>query len=102
MAKTPAVPKVPGEVVEEGITDRDPKAVPADAETVAVPKAQLDALLDRIAALEGAQTTRRANPDADLPDQSHIDSATIKAPMLSKQGWVVPDTFGTNPAAPKG
>lgn len=97
MPKHPSQPQVPGEAVDETAPEGDQNAGLSEVETVAVPKAQLDALMARIAALEGGQTVRRANPDADLPDQSEVDSATIKAPVMTKQGWIVPDKFGYNP-----
>jgi len=34
-----------------------------------------------------------------LPDQSSVNPDTIKSPVLTKQGWVVPTDFGANPAA---
>lgn len=115
MAKNVATPQVPGAPVADpasGPVAGDPLApellqaaagpeVPG--ETVAVPKAQLEALLSRVAALESAQkqnpVAQRANPEADLPDQSTIDASLLKSPVLSKQGWVLPTGFGSNPAA---
>jgi hypothetical protein len=104
--KTPAVPKVPGETPTPAAEDQAPEATttetPAD-ETVAVPKAQLDALLARVAALEAnpAPVARRANPDASLPDQDDVDLSTLKSPVLTKQGWLVPTGFGANPNGQK-
>lgn len=95
MAKNAASPQVPGAPAPE--TQVNP-----EAETITVPKTQMDALMARISSLENAQQqapARRANPEADLPDAADIDPATIKSPVLSKQGWVVPDKFGSNPAA---
>jgi hypothetical protein len=43
----------------------------------------------------------RSNNDADLPNQNDIDVSKLKAPVLSRQGWVVPHTFGSQPNAPK-
>jgi hypothetical protein len=100
MAKTPTPPQVPGETPPAA----DPATPASDApdEIVEVPKAQLDALLARVAALEtAAPVARRANPDADLPHQDDVDPATIKSPVLSKQGWIVPTGHGSNPNAPK-
>lgn len=42
---------------------------------------------------------RAADPSESLPDQSSVDPNTIKSPVLTKQGWVVPTEFGTPPAA---
>lgn len=115
MAKTVAAPQVPGApTADPAVTDpaageqnagqAQAAANPeADGETVAVPKAQLEALLSRVAALETAQqqnpATKRANHEADLPDQDTIDPGTLKSPVLSKQGWILPTGFGSNPAA---
>lgn len=115
MAKNVAAPQVPGAPAAETPADPDSgeqqtadraqaAANPeADGETVAVPKAQLDALLSRVAALETAQqqnpVAKRANHEADLPDQETIDPGTLKSPALSKQGWILPTGFGSNPAA---
>jgi hypothetical protein len=94
--KTPVAPQVPGE------TSTPVVEAQAD-ETVAVPKAQLEALMSRVAALESnpAPVARRANPDASLPDQGEIDAEALKSPVLTKQGWVVPAGFGANPNGQK-
>lgn len=102
MAKIIAAPQVPGAPAVE--TPAGPAAdnPEANGETVTVPKAQLDALLARVSTLETAQqnpVARRANPEADLPDQDTIDPSKLKSPVLSKQGWVLPSGFGSNPAA---
>lgn len=118
MPKNTAAPKVPGETASsEPLTgNQTPNAgtPPADAsgsgvqteaktdsETVVVPKAQLEALLARVSALESDKqnvAAKVANPDADLPDQDKIDPDTLKSPVLSKQGWVLPTNYGANPA----
>jgi hypothetical protein len=107
MSRPAAQPKVPGELTQpeanqpEAVVDQP--AAAAD-EQVTVSKASLDALLARVAALEAApsQAVRRvANPEAALPNQDDIDPSTLKNPVLSKQGWVVPETYGSNPNAPK-
>lgn len=104
--KTPAVPQVPGETPTSAAEDQAPEATTTETnveETVAVPKAQLDALLARVAALEANPTpvARRANPDASLPDQDDVDLSTLKSPVLTKQGWLVPTGFGANPNGQK-
>lgn len=108
MAKNVAAPQVPGAPVADPATDPAAADQPtanleADGETVAVPKAQLEALLARVSALETAQkqnpVAKRANPEADLPDQDTIDASALKSPVLSKQGWILPTGFGSNPAA---
>lgn len=118
MPRTPAAPKVPGEtapaapVVEEQETKHgaaeaaqsQPEADnPAAAgDTVTVSKTELAALMNRLSALEKAQakpTATRANPEADLPDQDSVDLATLKSPVLTKQGWLVPEQYGAHPNA---
>lgn len=115
---TPQVPGEPttstettgGSTNEAIITDQavqmsgETGAPDKEAETVAVPKAQLEALMSRLEALEktAPQPSQKvANPEALLPDQDTIDPAKIKIPVLSKQGWVVPLEFGTPPVAKK-
>lgn len=118
MAKTPAAPQVPGAIPPAA--DPAPSTAPdptqpvasplgapaADADTVAVPKAQLDALLAKMADLEAkaaaapAAAARPAKTEGEnLPDQSSVNPDAIKSPVLTKQGWVVPTDFGANPAA---
>lgn len=104
--KTPVAPKVPGETPTPAAEDQAPEASTTETnveETVAVPKAQLDALLARVAALEANPTpvARRANPNASLPDQDDVDLSTLKSPVLTKQGWLVPTGFGANPNGQK-
>lgn len=108
MAKNTAAPKVPGEPAVENTENQQPEVLaeteapqaPQGEETVTVPKSQLDALFARVAALESkpAAAPRRSNPE-DLPDERDIDPKAIKSPVLTKQGWVVPETYGANPAA---
>lgn len=104
--KTPVAPQVPGETPTPAAEDQAPEASATETnveETVAVPKTQLDALLARVAALEANPTpvARRANPDASLPDQDDVDLSTLKSPVLTKQGWLVPTGFGANPNGQK-
>lgn len=106
-------PQVPGEPTtttatiepNQPVTDgTGPGSPDQEAETVAVQKAQLNALMSRLEALEktAPQPSQKvANPEALLPDQDTIDPAKIKIPVLSKQGWVVPLEFGTPPVAKK-
>ena len=106
---TPQVPGEPKPDTEQAVPIAGDSAIDASAaedqsETVAVPKAQLDALMSRLEALEktAPQPSQKvANPEALLPDQNTIDPAKIKIPVLSKQGWVVPAEFGTPPVAKK-
>ena len=104
--RNPVQQQVPGEVVETFETQ--PEAVvktvkPAPDKQVTVSKATLDALMARVAALESQPPlqTRRANPAVALPEQDAVDVAALKNPVLTKQGWLVPETYGSNPNAPK-
>lgn len=117
-----AAPKVPGETVPAAsnesktvgdtsdASDVQAAAAEPSGETVAVERVQLDNLLAQVAALsnkvrtiEAAKpvTGKRVNPTENLPDASAIDTNTLKSPVLTKQGWLVPETFGSNPNAPK-
>lgn len=123
MARTAAVPKVPGAPVAEqspqvpGAPESAETTAPvaqdvgqdaaAEAETVTVSKASLEALLARVQAMESnasaaSAVKRVANPGASLPDQDTINPDEIASPVLTKQGWVVPTKFGANPNAQKG
>lgn len=106
----PRTPRVPGEVVaQETVTEAvESQPVsdltgnsPVAEETVTVSKASLDALLARVEALESSKQSpsRVAAQVESLPDQSEVNPEKIKTPILTKQGWVVPAAFGSNPAA---
>lgn len=103
-----AAPKVPGEPFAETVQQSAGEPVAetvaaAPEETVTVSKASLDALMARVAALESQPAkARKPAAEAKLPDQDSVDPAKITAPVLSKQGWVVPEKFGANPNAQKG
>jgi hypothetical protein len=120
MSRT-AAPKVPGQIAADepetaeapaaqvaALPAADGQEAPA-AETVVVEKVQLDALLAQVAALSnkvrGMETAKQGSkfavPAVELPDASTIDPDTLKTPVLTKQGWLVPETFGSNPNAPK-
>lgn len=114
---TVATPGVP--TTENGETDADTlaadtsdfssgdeaaaaKAEGEAAETVTMTKAELQAMLNSAVAqgIAAARApTRKASPEANLPDQSEIDRAKITRPTLSKQGWVLPHNYG-EPADP--
>lgn len=113
MAKNTAAPQVPGAptapaATEDKATETTAPAAAAqngDSETVTVSKSELAALMDRVARLEAAPAAaaqKIANPDESLPDQDSIDLDTLKSPVLTKQGWLMPKGYGNNPAAPKG
>lgn len=76
----------------------------ADAsETVTLSKAQFEELMGRMNALEKRNTpaSRVANSEVELPDQSQVDPKKITTTVLTKQGWVVPEGYGDNPALRK-
>ena len=103
MAKT--TPQVPGETPTPAAEDLAPATTTTETtgETVEVSKHELAALLARVAALEAnpVPAARRANPDVDLPDQKDIDQSKLKSPVLTKQGWLVPENYGANPNGQK-
>lgn len=100
MPRTPQVPGAQPDVQAPAADDSqqsapvaqpDVQAQPED--TVAVPKAQLDALLARLDRLESAQQSpaaRVANAQANLPSQDDVDPSKIDRAVLTKDGWVVP------------
>ena len=88
--------QVPGESPIEIVQDDQPIF---SEEVIEVKKSTLDALLARIDALEsGSKITRRGEVGEQLPHAASIDQSKLKSPVLTKDGWVVPDTFGSNPA----
>jgi len=107
MSRTAAL-KVPGEVAAEATDVIDLTAIEA-GETVTVEKTQLDALLAQVAELSnkvrGMETAKAGSkfvvPTIDLPDAGTLDANELKSPVLTKQGWLVPEKFGSNPNAPK-
>ena len=121
MSRT-AAPKVPGqsaqpEAVEETtapvvVVEQAAETGSANAqpETVTVEKSTLEALMAQVATLSakvsGMESAKQAGRPAaakvELPHADSIDPTQIKSPVLTKQGWVVPEKFGANPNAPKG
>jgi hypothetical protein len=107
----PRTPRIPGEViaedlVTEAIETQSESDLTGDSqnaeETVTVSKASLDALMARVQALESAKpvaSSKAAKQTTDLPDAEKVDPDKIKSAVLTKQGWVVPTGYGSNPAA---
>lgn len=62
--------------------------------------AQINALHAAVQNVARAQAPARAETE-ELPDIDSLDKSTITSPVLTKQGWFVPQTYGANPAAPK-
>lgn len=76
------------------------------AETVTVPadvlanmQAQLASLTKQVA--QQGKPKNKNQTDEDLPLADKIDITTLKSPVLTRSGWLVPEKFGSNPAAPK-
>ena len=97
--------RTPGVALDLGdeVATREPEADQIEP----VPAAAAGHLPPDLAALVAAEVAKalRAKADADrplteaeLPDQSEIDPGKITRPMLSKQGYVVPNGYGM-PAA---
>lgn len=83
----------------EGAKDT-PQTEPTVAELMAIIKAQSEQMATLNSAVQNlsraqASTTRVVE---ELPDIASLDKDAIKTPVLTKQGWYVPETFGTNPA----
>lgn len=105
MAKTSPTPQIPGEPVAAPAAAADPVTTDTTAEgTVSVSQVEFEAMQAELAALRAAKAApapkRPAEPSDALPDQSSVNADTIKAPVLTRQGWVVPTEYGT-PAAAK-
>lgn len=117
MSRT-AAPKVPGqspqlEAVDQAVVVEQATETTGHAEvseTVVVEKSTLEALMAQVATLSAKvsgmesakQAGRPATAKVELPHADSIDPTKIKSPVLTKQGWVVPEKFGANPNAPKG
>lgn len=63
--------------------------------------AQLKALSAEVATLRAGSTAKRSVERQEYPDAATVDPKKIKASVLTKQGWVVPESLGTHPNAPK-
>ena len=97
----PRTPRSPGEGAAPAVDTVD-QADPVAEETVTVSKESLDALMARVQALESAKpvaSSKAAKQTTDLPEADKVDPDRIKSAVLTKQGWVVPTGYGSNPAA---
>jgi hypothetical protein len=77
------------------------KASPSVADLMAIIEqqaAQVAALTSAVQNISRAQTPAQRVTE-ELPDIDSLDKAKIKTPVLTKQGWYVPETFGANPNA---
>lgn len=83
----------------EGAKDKNPAAEPTVAELMAIIKQQADQVAGLTAAVQNLNRAQSpaARVTEELPDIDSLDKATIKTPVLTKQGWYVPETFGSNP-----
>ena len=99
--RTPGVALAMGDAaaIRESESEADPiEPVPA-AETGHLPPDLAAIVAAEVAkALRAQAHAARPLTEAELPDQSEIDPAKITRPMLSKQGYVVPASYGL-PAA---
>lgn len=68
--------------------------------TVADLMAELAALKRKVEQQNRPAPTRKQADDS-LPDSADIDQSKLKSPVLTRQGWLVPDDFGS-PAVNKG
>jgi hypothetical protein len=116
--QTPGEPIQPGEPNEgQGLPKPDAFTarvvttgadIPFDEMTeMAQMRAQMAAMMQQNASLQaavnnlarGVQASRPVV--AELPSLSDLDAATITSPVLTKEGWFVPETYGANPAIAK-
>lgn len=93
-------------------TNLSDDAGPADGATneelramVAAQNAQISAMMAAVTQLQANQVrqapTARQSQEAALPDSANLDIDAINkgnTPVLTKQGWIVPPAFGTDPA----
>jgi hypothetical protein len=91
-------PQVPGESQSQTPQSLDDK-ITVSASVLADLQAQIARLSQQVQTAGKPQ--RRPNDEADLPNASDIDMATLKSPVLTKTGWLVPAEFGRHPNALK-
>ena len=93
---------IPGETshASDGGSNEHSPGSPVTQEQLNALLAQNADLMRQLAAA-GKPKVRNASADADLPDQKSIDLATLKNPVLTKQGWLVPPEYGTHRNAPR-
>ena len=104
--------KTPGAQADPAPETEDIDDLAADTGDVALPIAalpgtapDLKAYIDeqiKAGVAAGIKSIRKAQekpgaPSAELPDQTTVDSAKIKSPVLTKQGYVVPINYGAPP-----
>lgn len=69
---------------------------------VAAQNAQIASLMAAVSNVQRTQPTPTAKSlEASLPDLDSVDVEAINqgnTPVLTKQGWIVPPTYGTDPA----
>lgn len=83
----------------EVLKDKNPAAEPTVADLLAIIKQQADQVAGLTAAVQNLNRAQSpaARVTEELPDIDSLDKAKIKTPVLTKQGWLVPETFGANP-----
>jgi hypothetical protein len=70
-------------------------------------RAQMAAMMEQNAALQAAVTNLARGVQAakpvtqDLPNMADLDLSIITSPVLTKDGWFVPPSYGSNPAIQK-
>lgn len=83
-----------------GEATQETKAEPTVADLMKIIEhqaAQMAGLNAAMQNLSRAQTPA-SRVTEELPDIDSLDKTGIKTPVLTKTGWYVPETFGTNPA----
>jgi hypothetical protein len=74
---------------------------PSVADLLAIIEQQAAQVANLTAAMQNISRaqTPAARVTEELPDIDSLDKASIKTPLLTKSGWYVPETFGSNPNA---
>lgn len=95
-----AAVKTPGEV--QAPVEEVKESVSVDRSLLEALQAQIASLSSEVRTLRNnAPQSRQVDPVAELPSADGIDVTKLKTPVLTKQGWLVPENYGANPNAPK-
>lgn len=89
---------------QEGEGDADPSDAgePSEVERlerlVRAQQAQIEALTGAVQNLARSQQGNGPKPSqgvSELPNPAEVDVSALKAPVLTREGWIVPPDFGT-------
>jgi len=95
-------PQIPGESQTPDV-DQSPQSLDDKITVSASVLADLQAQIARLS--QQVQTAgkpqRKPNDENMLPNAGDIDVSTLKSPVLTKTGWLVPEKYGSHPNALK-